>query len=112
MRALAPARRRTRRGGGVEPVRPLLRRHQRHRITALQAAHEVLPVLAAVIATIKSSAGSGIQPQPCGRWRHRVNVPVQSLVQALPGLALVPTTINTTLLDADVHGPYDLRVWD
>src|SRR5262245_35635082 len=108
--ALAPARRRTRRGGGVESIWTLLRRHQRHRITAFQAVHEVPPVLAAVIATIKSSAGRGIQPPSFERWRHRVDVPIQSLVQALPGFTLVTTAINAALLDANVHGPYNLRV--
>jgi len=41
-----------------------------------------------------------------------VDIPIQSLAQPLPGLALVPAGINTALLDTNVYGPENLRVWD
>jgi hypothetical protein len=74
--------------------------------------HEMPPVLATIIAAIKSLARSSIQSQSWGHRCDRVDVPIQSLVQTLPRLALVSTAINAPLLDADVHGPYNLRVWN
>src|SRR6266571_1903879 len=75
-----------------------------------QTLPQAQPVLTAVVAAIKPPARRGIQTCTVRRWRHRVDVPIESLVQTLPRLALIRTAINAALLDADVHRTDDLWV--